>query len=248
MLVDVHAHMDFPQFRKDIDQVIKRSEEAGVSAIISNGVSHETNVRTLELAEKFPLIKPALGFYPTDALEVSEDEFEKELDFIRKNKSKIVAIGEIGIDFKYAKDKFEGQKKNFVKLLELSEELKLPAIVHSRQAEKEVVEILETTKLKKIVMHCFSPNMKLIKRSEDNGWMFSIPCNIVFSEHFQNVVQEVSISNILTETDAPFLSPIKGERNEPKNIAYTIDKISEIKNLEKEEVKKIIFMNYKKLF
>ena len=210
--------------------------------------NHELNVKTLELAKKFSLIKPALGIYPVDALKLSEEKFQKSIDFIRKHKKEILAIGEIGMDFQEIKNKEKEQEKKFLELLQLSEELKLPVIIHSRKAERRVVDVLESSKLKKIVMHCFSGNIKLVKRAEENGWMFSIPCNVVFSEHFQNIVKQVSISQLLTETDAPFLPPVKGQRNEPGNIAHAINKISEIKNLDIEEVKKLIFMNFKKFF
>lgn len=248
MLIDVHAHMEHPAFRSDLPAVIERAKEAGLTIIISSGTDHESNIETLKLAGKFPLIKPSLGIYPTDALKLSEKEFERNTNFIKENKKKIIAVGEIGMDFHEVRGKEKEQENNFLKLLQLSEELKLPVIIHSRKAEKKVIEILESFKIKKIVMHCFSGSMNLVKRIEDDGWMFSVPCNIVFSEHFQNVVRQVSISQLLTETDAPFLPPVKGQRNEPKNVVYTIDKISEIKNLDKEEVKKIIFMNFKKIF
>jgi TatD DNase family protein len=248
MLVDVHAHMEHKAFEPDLSAVIERSKQAGVTAIISSGTNPELNVKTLELAKKFPLIRPALGLYPTDALKLSDKEFDNALGFIKKHRKEIVAVGEIGMDFQEVKGKDKEQEKNFLKLLQFSEELKLPVIIHSRKAEEKVIDVLEASNLKKVIMHCFSGSMKLVKRIEDNGWMFSIPCNVVFSEHFQSLVRQVSISQLLTETDAPFLSPVKGERNEPKNISYTIDKISEIKKLDREEVEKMIFMNFKKMF
>ncbi len=248
MIIDVHSHLDYKSFEKDLPEVIQRAKEAGICAIINNGLNHKSNIKTLELAKKYPLVKAALGFYPTDALEVSEETFLQELDFIRKNKNKIVALGEIGMDFYHTQGKEKEQEKIFLRFLELSEELKLPLIIHSRKAEKTIVEILERFQPKKVIMHCFSGNTKLIKRCEEQGWFFTVPCNVVFSQHFQNLVKQVSINQILTETDAPFLSPIKGKRNEPKNIVFTINKIAEIKGLDKEEVKRIIFMNYKKIF
>ena len=248
MLIDIHAHMEHPSFKTDISEVIERAKKAGVTTIISSGTNHELNIKTLELSKKFPLIKPALGIYPVDALKLSEEDFEKSIEFIKKNKKDILAIGEIGMDFQEVQGKEKEQEDNFLRLLQLSEKLDLPVIIHSRKAEEKVIDVLESSKLKKIVMHCFSGSMKLVKRIEDNGWMFSVPCNIVFSEHFQKLAKQVSMSQLLTETDAPFLSSIKGQRNEPKNIVHTIDKISEIKNLDKEEVKKIIFMNFKKFF
>ncbi|MDP2908599.1 MAG: TatD family hydrolase [Nanoarchaeota archaeon] len=248
MLVDVHAHMEHKAFEPDLTEVLERAKQAGLTAVISSGTNYELNVKTLDLAKKFPIIKPALGLYPADALRLSEEEFEKSLDFIKAHRKEIIAIGEIGLDFQEAKGKEEEQEKNFSRLLQLSEELKLPVIVHSRKAEEKVIEVLEGFKAKKVVMHCFSGSMSLVKRAEDNGWMFSVPCNVVFSEHFQNLVRQVSVSQLLTETDAPFLPPVKGQRNEPMNVAFTVKKIAEIKGLDPEEVEKIVFMNFKKIF
>ncbi|MBM3200287.1 TatD family deoxyribonuclease [Candidatus Woesearchaeota archaeon] len=248
MLVDVHAHMEHPLFKNDLKEVLARAEQAGVKTIISSGTNPHLNIKTLELAKQFQIIKPALGIYPTDGLVLSDKEFDDALQFIRNNKKNMIAIGEIGLDFQEAKDKAKEQEHNFLKLLGLAEELNLPVIIHSRKAEERVIAALESSKLKKIVLHCFSGNMNLIKRAEANGWMFSIPCNITMSSHFQSLVKQVSMNQLLTETDAPFLPPVKGERNEPKNVSQTISKICEIKCLDREEAENMIFMNFQKTF
>lgn len=247
MLVDVHAHLDFPDFKDDLDTVINNAEKAGVSHIISSGVNSESNKKTLEISKKYKLVHASLGLYPLDILELSGEELDKAFEYIRKNKNNLVAIGEVGLDF-VSREKEKEQKKNFLKIIELVEGLKKPIVVHSRKAELECIEMLESSKIKKIIMHCFSANMKLVKRVEDDGWNFSVPTNIKFSSHFQTLVDRVSINQILTETDSPYLSPIKGERNEPKNVAITVKKISEIKKLDGIETKKIILNNFQKIF
>lgn len=248
MIVDIHAHMTYDDYKDDINEVIKRAEKEGTVAIISAGTNHKSNIATLELAKKYKIIKPALGLYPLEALEFSEKEIDSTLDFIKKNKKNITAISEVGIDYHSITDQNEKQKKLFQRIIKLGEETKLPLIIHSRKAELDVIELLEKSKLKKIVMHCFGGNLKLVKRIENNGWFLSIPTNIVFSSHFQAIVNQTSISNILTETDAPYLSPIKGTRNEPSFIKHTIKKISEIKSLDAKEVENIIYMNFQRLF
>lgn len=248
MLVDVHAHLEHSKFESDLDDVIIRAKEAGVVSVISAGTNHQTNKETLALAEKYDIVNASLGIYPLDALNMSEKEFQEALSFIEQNKDKIVAMGEIGLDYYHIMGKNEEQKRKFLKLIELAKELKLPVIVHSRKAELDVVELLETAKNLKIIMHCFSGSLNLVKRAEKNGWYFSIPTNVLYSSHFQKIVETVSLSRILTETDSPFLSPMKGKRNEPANIVHTIDKIAKIKNIEETEIKKIIFMNYQKIF
>ncbi len=251
LLVDVHAHLDLKQFENDIDEVIDRAKVAGVKAIICNSTTPKSMRETIKISKKYgDIIKLALGIFPTDATKLSKEEIESEIEFIRNHKKQIVAIGEIGLDFHWEKDENNRNRQIeiFKKFLSLAKEIDKPIIVHTWDAELKVIEILEEEKMKRVVMHCFSGKMELVKRIESNKWMFSIPANIVFSQHFQNVVKNISINQILTETDAPYLSPIKGQRNEPSNVALTIKKIAEIKGITVEEVENNIFMNYQNVF
>ena len=258
MLIDVHAHIDrFSE--EELKKVVERAEKENIVAVITQGVNHENNLRVLELAKKYKIIKPALGLYPLNALNVEViegyDDYDRNtkfdvdstLEFIKKNKGKIIAIGEIGMDFKFSKDK-ENQIKNFYKIIELSEKIKKPLIVHSRGAEKECIEILESSSNKKVHLHMFSGNKKLIKRGEKLGYYFSIPCIINKSQHFQMMTEIVNINQLLTETDCPWLSPFPEKKNEPAFVKFTIEKMAEIKKMDKIEVENNIFMNYQKLF
>ena len=248
MLVDIHAHLEFDSFKKDLDKVIERAKKANVKCIINSGTNQERNEKTLKLAKKYDIVKASLGIYPTEVLKKDEEELDKNIAFIKKNKNNIVAVGEIGLDYHETKENTNKQKELFQKLIQLAEKLKLPVVIHSRKAESDAIDILESSRLKKIIMHCFSGKIKLVKRIQDNGWFVSIPPIITFSSHFKKVVEIVPTTQILTETDSPFLSPIKGKRNEPSFIGYTIKEISKIKGLNKDEVEKIIFMNFQKTF
>ncbi|MFH1053252.1 MAG: TatD family hydrolase [Candidatus Woesearchaeota archaeon] len=252
MLIDCHNHIDSKQFHKDIDKVLERAKKAGVKAIINNGLLPESNRKTLELASKHDVIKAALGLYPVDVLnlKMSDKDIDDEIDFIQKNKDKIVAVGEIGLDFYWVKEDYkrQRQKELFQKMIDLAIEIKKPIIVHSRKAEKETIEIIEKSGIKKVMMHCFCGTIELVKRIEKNGWYLSIPCTVVRSAHFQQVVKEVNINKLLTETDGPYLSPFPRKRNEPANIAVSVKKIAEIKNMDEEETGKNIFMNFQHLF
>jgi len=261
LLVDVHAHLDHRLIYPDkIDEIIDNSRKNNVKAIITNGVNPETNRITLELAKKYKdIVKAALGIYPIDALKAemrrgdyplkeNDFDFDEELSFIEANKNKIVAVGEIGLDYCWDSAQHKEQQDNFRKLIELAGRIKKPIIVHSRKAEQDTVDILEQYKLKKIIMHCFSGSSALVKRIQDNNWYFSIPCNIVRSEQFQRIAKTTDISRILTETDAPFLSPFRDKMSEPSFIIETIKKIAEIKGMEQEEVANNIFMNYQRIF
>lgn len=259
MIVDVHTHLTFPQFSKDIDEVIERAKKAGVVSIITSGVDHESNVQVLELAKKYEIIKASLGIYPLDAVglghyddskrETIKLDVDSEIEFIKKNKDKIIAIGEIGLDKSPEVDcKLEEQKEVFWKAIRLAEQIKKPIVIHTRKAEQECIEILESSKIKNVVLHCFTGNLKLVKKAEDLGFYFSIPAVATRLKHFQEVINRVSLKNILTETDAPYLSPFKGERNEPSYIKETIKLISQIKKITEEEVENIIFSNYQNIF
>src|SRR3989338_2481386 len=247
MLVDVHCHLCFKDYDKDRNEVIRRAEKLNMS-VIDSGTNLKDNKKSLELSKKYKIIKSSLGLYPLYAIKLKEKELQNEIDFIEGNKDKIIAIGEIGLDKSEENCNLEKQVEVFNKVLSLAEKINKPVIVHSRKAEKECIEILETFKIKHIDMHCFGGNFKLVKKIQDNGWIFSIPTNIVRLFHFQKIVEETPMSQLLTETDSPYLSTFIEKRNEPSFVVETIKKISEIKKLNEEEVKKLIFMNFQKIF
>lgn len=261
MLVDVHCHLVHEKFSKDLDKVIERAKKVGVKAIISSGVNSVTNKETLEISRKYDIVKASLGLYPIDLLgkqdeqdgtgltrQIEPFELDDELKFIQKNKEKIIAIGECGLDFAFDDVQRGKQMKNFEKIIKFCEKIKKPIIVHSRKAEKECLDLLESSKLKKVLLHCFSGNKKLIKKGYELGYYFSIPPVIVRLQHFQMLSEMIDISRLLTETDAPWLSPFLGKRNEPAYVAESVKKIAEIKKMDRKEVENVIFMNYQKLF
>ncbi|MCF7865916.1 TatD family hydrolase [Candidatus Woesearchaeota archaeon] len=252
--VDVHAHYDLGEFDDDLPKVLDSCSKEGVKVIIENGVHPISNRRILEHAKIFPMIKPALGYYPTHVVEYGVEKVDKEIDFMKKNKSKFIAIGEVGMDFKFGNDnpcgdKFKKiQKEGFEKFIELSEKTKKPLIIHSRKAELEVIDLLESSKLKNPVMHCFMGKKKLMQRVADNGWNFSISPIVDKLQQLQEMVSYTNINQLLTETDAPYLAPSPGERNDSRNIKIAVKKIAEIKGFEEIETADTIFMNYQRLF
>lgn len=235
MLIDSHCHIDTYSDEK-ILEIIQNARKNEVKIIVQNGVDKSSNRRSLKLAEKFPEIKVALGIYPIDGLKMSEKEIEEEINHIRKNKNKIIAIGEIGLDLKWSNE-LEGQKKIFEKMLDLAKELEKPVIVHCRNAEKETVEILENKKMKKVIMHCFMGQKKLVQRILDNGWIFSIPTNVCYDAQMQEIVKIVPVNRIICETDSPFLEPNRKKNNEPAKVLESYKKIAEIKTIKLEELK-----------
>ena len=243
--IDVHCHIDLC---KDIKGLVERARDMDVKIMVCNGINAETNRKALLLAEEYSEIKSALGGYPIDSLKLSDSEIDSEIEFKRKNKENVSAIGEVGLDFKEDSNEHERQKQIFRKFIHLAKELNKPIIVHSRKAEKEVIEILEELKAEKVLMHCFSGKFSLAERIVKNNWFLSMPANIKFSEHFQKVAEKTPIENLLCETDSPYLHPDKLKDNEPALVIESYKKIAEIKKMPLEEVKNKISENYERLF
>jgi TatD DNase family protein len=262
LLVDVHAHLDLEGYEKigGISNVIAECERDGVKIIISNGINIESNRKVLDIASKHGIVRAALGIYPTHCLEMIEageyEEFDKEIKFIEKKvkEKKCIAIGEVGLEYKEIPNITDAQKniqKDCLRqFVNLAKKCDIPIIIHSRNAELEVVELLEQEgmKDKKVIMHCFCGRKHIVKRIRDNGWSFSIPCNIIRSQQFQEIARDTPLEQLFTETDSPLLSPEKDTVNRPSNVIVTIKKIAELKKMTPEEVANIIYNNYQKLF
>ncbi len=242
MIIDIHMHADFLSEKK-LNEI---QEDKKISFVITNSVNLESCRRNLQISKIFPKIKLAAGLYPEENLKLSD--FEKLERFILDNKNHIVALGEIGLDLHETKDNFETQKVIFIKQLELARKLKIPVIIHTRKAEKEVLDIIDKFKDLKVILHCFSGNFKLVRMGVGIGCYFSVPANITRSEHFQKMVKEVPRERILTETDSPYLSPFIGRENEPAFINESIKKISEMWSVSEDEVEKQIEKNFNSIF
>lgn len=261
-IIDDHCHLDFDARRyepgeedrvsvyNDVDKLVEENKKAGVAAIISNGIDYESNENVLKIASRHDIVKAALGLHPNHVKDVDEKKFDMILEQIKKNKDKIIAFGEIGLDGKFPEnnDK-ERQRLYFSKFLELAEKLNKPVIVHTRKAELEAIEMLESTRLKKIVMHYFAGRQHLVKRVIKNDWILSIPTNMVRLQQLQDNVMLADISRITTETDGPFLSPYKDiSTNESRFIIESLKKIAEIKKMKVEDVSEEVYNNYKRVY
>jgi TatD DNase family protein len=263
-LVDVHCHLNHDQFKKDLPEVLERAKKAGVVKLVCAGVNPPTNREVLELTKKYPgLVECSFGIYPIDALNVKVEAFDEiglrqtqnfgvdeELEWIKKNKDSCVAIGEAGLDYKWITGPVlkKKMKENFQKVIELCEKIKKPLIIHSRRAEQDCFDMVASSNLKKVDFHCCEARKNLLKKIDDNGWCCSIPPVIMRLQHFETVVETMNIKNLLTETDAPWLSPIARTRNEPANVVQTIKRIAALKKFTEEETANSIFLNYQRLF
>jgi TatD DNase family protein len=257
ILLDAHCHLDHCFFKDDLDNVIENAKKAGVKVIITAGINPESNRKVLKLQEKYDIVKASLGIYPVDALqkEIDAGDYpmqpnifnpDKEIAWIKEQNP--IAIGECGMDFFWIKNKNKEQAELFQKMINMAEKLNVPIIVHSRKAERECVDMLKKSKIKKVILHCFSGKKKLVREAADLGWYFTVPTNIVRSHQFQDLVKMVNLSQLLTETDSPYLTPFKEKRNEPAFVVESVIKIAQLKGMDKEEVANNIFMNYQQLF
>jgi len=244
MYIDVHCHLNILE---NVSEIVKTMKRKKVFAV-AHGTDIKSNREVLELSKKFENVASALGIYPLEALSLSDKEIDDEIEFIRENNDKIVAIGEVGLDLKNPDSNLEKQKKAFQKFIDLAKELDKPIVVHSRKAELECIEMLESSGIKKVVMHCFSGKLKLVDRIVSNGWYLSIPTCIKNTLHFGFIVERVPLENLFAETDSPYLHPDKEFPNEPGNVIESYKKISEIKKLLLAEIEKTLDNNYAKLF
>ncbi|MCC7554454.1 MAG: TatD family hydrolase [Methanobacteriaceae archaeon] len=250
-MIDTHCHIDFEDFSNDRDEVIKRCKN-NLTALINSGTSLEGNKNALKLSlEHKNFIYPSFGYHPI----TSQDKTKEDLKIAQKhmidNLDNIVAIGEVGMDYFYTKDKFLRAKQNeiFESFAKLSNEYEIPLLIHGRDCEKKVYNIVKDYKnIPEVIFHCYSGSLKTARKLLDENYYISFSTMICYSEHHQELANEIPIENILTETDSPYLAMTREERNEPSNVINAAQKISEIQEIDFNEVDKITTNNAKKVF
>jgi len=246
--IDVHCHIHREEFKEDLDEVIVRAKRNGVIAIITSSISIAGFYRALNLIEKYKgYIYLSAGLDPRI---VDLKTVHKMMDLCIEYMDKIIAIGEVGLDYWWIKEHSlrERQREIFVKWIKLTRQLDLPLVIHSRSAGKYAIEILIKNSADRVLMHAFDGKPVYAKRGVVNGYFFSIPTSICRSRQKQKLVKNLSLENILLETDSPVLSPIKNARNEPANIIYAARKIAEIKSIDLNYLSQITLKNTKRLF
>ncbi|HLE06161.1 MAG TPA: TatD family hydrolase [Candidatus Nanoarchaeia archaeon] len=246
MYADVHAHLTHEFFKNDLPEVILRAKDVIIHCA---GSGIEDNKRVLELTSRYPNVRASLGLYPWDAVRLGEDLVDINLEFIRANASKLVCIGEVGLDFfeGKAESDLEFQEWVFNSVLELAEELTKPVIIHSRAAEKRVLELLSEHEVTGVI-HCYTGSHKLLARFLELGFYFSIPASVVRVNSFQDLVSKLPVDRILTETDSPYLAPVPGGRSEPSYVKDSVKKIAELKGLTLKKMEEQLTSNYNSLF
>ena len=245
MLIDVHTHLDFPQFDSDRENVVERAAGEGI-LIINSGLGPEGIERVIKLSEKHEGILATLGLSPQ---EFDSGVIDETIRLIRKYKDKIVGIGEVGLDYYWIK---EPEKRgrgmdNFRKFISLAKELSLPLVVHSRDAESDMVEELKAQGIKAL-LHCFGGSAELGKKAISFGCLVSIPTSVAYSKRKQELVEKIPLEAMVLESDAPYLAPTPRERNTPLNIRIAAEKIAEIKGIEYDKVAEITTRNAREFF
>lgn len=252
MIFDTHAHYDDERFDEDRDSLLKRLHQEGISYILNASASPESLGPTMELAEKYPFVYAALGIHPHDAEKMNEDIMNK-IRTLSKN-DKVVAVGEIGLDYYYDNSPRDIQRYWFERQIELAKELRLPIIIHDRDAHEDTVNILKKTDVKQVggIFHCFSGSAQMAMEMLKLNLYIAVGGAVTFKNARKTVevVKAVPLEKLLVETDCPYLSPEphRGKRNNSGYLVHIIRKIAEIKEISESEVAEITLMNAKKVF
>ena len=255
-LFDNHAHLDDEKFNDDREIIIENIGKE-IKGFISAGYSLEGSQKAVELSNKYEFIYATCGISPND-IPQSEEELWKTIvkirELVRINK-KVVAIGEIGLDYYWEKDEERRnlQKLGFIKQIELANELNLPIVIHTREAVMDTLEILKQHEVKnKGIFHCCPLNRELVKEALKLGFYISFAGPITFknSKNADEIIKIVPNDKMLIETDSPYLSPepLRGKRNDPRNVKYIAKKIAAVKGLTLEEIADITYSNVKKIY
>jgi TatD DNase family protein len=251
VLIDSHAHIYYRDYAGDFDDMLKRAEDCGVAAILVVGTDIESSRETVELAEKHPQLYASVGIHPHDAGRVTDACYDiiKQLAL---SSNKVVAIGEIGLDFYRDRSPRDDQELVFRRFLQIAAELNKPVIIHDRDAHDRVMTILREETVRKGVLHCFSGDAAMALEAAALGFYISIPGTITYpgNQSLRDVVQSVSIDRMLVETDCPYLTPVphRGKRNEPSYVQLTAMKVAEVKGLTLEDVARVTTKNTGDLF
>ena len=249
MYIDTHCHLSVLDY-DDIDLVMDENRSNGIDKIIVSGCDKESIKESVELSEKYDEIYLTLGYHPSEA-NVTSDVDLRYLENILKTNSKVVGIGEIGLDYHYGKENIEQQKNLFRKQMKLAEKLSLPVVIHSRDATQDTIEILKEYPEVTGDIHCFSGSIEVAKIYISMGYKLGIGGIVTFkNSNLFKVVEAVGIDNILLETDAPYLTPepFRGKKNSSKYIPYIAKRVSEILNISLNDVSQKTIENTISLF
>jgi len=245
-MIDSHAHI-LPDFVNNIDRIVKNARSAGLRAVINSAIEpHHFEYATNLESSNPSFIFTTLGF---SASHIRKIDFQQSYDLI-SSYSSLVAIGEVGLDYHWIRDSFWRKKQSevFSKFIQLANEKNKPIVIHSRKAESECIDILEKNARVPILMHCFAGSLQESRRIVDSGWLISIPTAVINRKKHRKIAKNISLENLVVETDTPFLSPIPGQKNEPANVKYAIKEIAKLKGMTFQEVDLVTTRNAEEFY
>jgi TatD DNase family protein len=252
-LVDAHIHLSDAEYAKITDELVTDAKRSNVVALVSNSMDFETSIGSLKLAEKHPsTVYPALGIHPWNVNVLKENELEETLKLISEQNQKkaITAIGEIGLDYKY-ETIWEKQLMVFDKMLHAAEKLDLPVIIHSRGTTAQIVDMLPSYNLKRVLLHWFSHPMSALYKAVEHGYFITEGPPVAYSNGIREVVKKVPLTNLLTETDGPVTYrklPFNGQLTKPSFIRTVVEAVAEVKNMPIDDVAEQIACNFEGFF
>ena len=248
---DSHSHYNDEKFDEDREQILEEIYKAGVTKVIVAGYDINSSKKAVDLSKKYKYIYAICGISPNDIAE-TENEIEQQIEQIQKiaQSTKVVGIGEIGLDYYWNKENKELQKKAFINQIKLADKMDLPIIIHSREAVMDTIQILkENIPKRKGVFHCCPLNIELVKEGLKLGFYISLAGPITFknSKNADEIIQMIPLEKMLIETDSPYLAPEpnRGTRNDSRNLKYLVEKIAQVKQREPEEIARITYNNWK---
>ncbi len=246
-LVDTHAHICDPGFDHDREQVLQRARKAGVGVVIAVGEDLADARKNLDLAAEFPMIRAAAGLYPTH---LDLEQAVAMIDFIRRNREHLAAIGEVGLDYWAIQEDEQKarQREIFIAFIALSQELSLPLNVHSRSAGRHAIALLLEKDARQVQLHAFDGKAGAALPAVEAGYFFSVPPSVVRSRQKQKLVRQLPLECLLVESDSPVLGPEAAERNEPANLPVAVRAIAELKKIPEKEVVAVVIENTRRLY
>jgi len=250
--VDAHIHLSDSDYAQNLGEIVEEAKQLGVFALVANAMDLESSRRSLKLAEEYPdHVYAALGIHPWNTKKLAPNETQDTIDLIfenAENKQRLVAVGEIGLDATYAGngEPTEIQMQVFHEMLSAAEKSSLPVIIHSRGTTSQIVSLLPSYKIKKVLLHWFSQPHSLISKIVDRGYYITEGPPSIFSGSIREVIRRIPLTNLMTETDGPvrFRGPFKGKLTTPSFIPTVVEAIAELKEKEKSEVADQIFQNF----
>ncbi len=250
MLFDTHAHLDDARFDEDREVVINMLKDEGVSLVVNIGADLKSSAQSVELSEKYDFIYASVGVHPDATDELDEDGIKKLTEWLKKDK--VVAVGEIGLDYHNMGATKEVQKRWFERQLLLAKELNMPYIIHDRDAHGDVLEILKKHGYYNGVMHCYSGSSEMAKEVTSLGMMVSFAGPVTFKNapKAKEAAKAVPLDKLMIETDCPYLSPepFRGKRNDSSRVRYVAEEIARLKGISFEEVARITKENGKRFY